>query len=110
MGIVAGKIISVSGVVQAKDSLTGEIRILIAPAEVFKTDIILTSHGSGVVIQLSNGEVLTLGPKNEYSLGGDEYTADVILDDSVTEENYPVDIEALQQAVLDGAKGHIFFI
>ena len=102
MSEVAGKIVSISGVVQALDVVTGELRALVVPAELFKTDQILTSNGSGVVIQLANGDILTLGPKNEFSLADDGSSPDITLDDSVTEANYPADIEALQQAILDG--------
>jgi hypothetical protein len=102
MSAVVGKVISVSGMVQAKDATTGQIRTLTAPLDVFDTEIIITSGASGIVLQFNNGDVLTLGPQNEYSLAEGVSIPDLTIDDSLSEENYPFDVQALQQAVLDG--------
>jgi hypothetical protein len=98
MSIVAGKVSAVTGVVQAINPNTGEIRLLSQGDQIFSGEVILTSVTGGITIDLNNGELLTLGRDTEMLMDEDVTGASVT--DSATEN--AVDVAALQQAILEG--------
>uniref|UniRef100_UPI000491F302 retention module-containing protein n=1 Tax=Thiomicrorhabdus chilensis TaxID=63656 RepID=UPI000491F302 len=97
MSIVAGKITAVTGTVQAVNPNTGEVRLLVVGDQVFADEVIITSVTGGVTVDLNNGDLLTLGRNTEMVLDDDVVG---LAADSATEG--AVDVEALQQALLDG--------
>jgi len=99
MSVLAGKVASVTGMVQAKNPLTGEVRILKEGDEVLLGDIIVTSMDGNVTITLENGDLLTLGRDTQMAMDEDVVGAPGMID-PVTEG--AVDVAALQQAVLEG--------
>lgn len=99
MSIIVGQVSKVEGVVKAVNPVTGEERVLQEGSEVFAGEIIQTSGKGGVVIEMNNGTLLTLGRDTQMRLDED-VTSQASFTDSGTEGS--VDIEALQQAVLEG--------
>ncbi|MDG6774175.1 retention module-containing protein, partial [Thiomicrorhabdus sp. ZW0627] len=97
MSVVAGKVSAVTGVVQAINPNTGEIRLLASGDQIFTGEVILTSVSGGITIDLNNGELLTLGRDTEMLLDDDVVG---MTSDASTENS--VDVAALQQAILDG--------
>ncbi|MBN2865404.1 MAG: retention module-containing protein, partial [Thiotrichales bacterium] len=99
MSVLAGKVASIMGTVQATNPITGEVRILKVGDEIMLGDIITTPVDGSVTISLDNGDLLTLGRDTKMAL-----TEDVVgspgMTDPVTEG--AVDVAALQQAVLEG--------
>ncbi|MEA3405763.1 MAG: retention module-containing protein [Pseudomonadota bacterium] len=99
MSVLAGKVTSITGMVQAKNPFTGEVRILKEGDEVLLGDIIVTSMDGNVTISLENGDLLTLGRDTQMAMDEDVVGAPGMID-PVTEG--AVDVAALQQAVLEG--------
>uniref|UniRef100_UPI0015BC6C65 retention module-containing protein n=1 Tax=Thiomicrorhabdus cannonii TaxID=2748011 RepID=UPI0015BC6C65 len=98
MSMVAGKINAVTGVVQAINPATGAVRIVMKGDQVYEGEMIVTSAGAGVTIDLPNGETLTLGRETQMLLDND-----VIATASVdAETEAATDVAALQQAILEG--------
>lgn len=98
MSMVAGKINAVTGVVQAINPATGAVRIVMKGDQVYEGEMIVTSAGAGVTIDLPNGETLTLGRETQMLLD-----KDVIASSSVdAETEAATDVAALQQAILEG--------
>ncbi len=99
MSITAGKVTAITGMVQAKDPITGEVRVLKQGDEIQLGDVIITSVNGNVTISLENGDLLTLGRDTQMALDEDVVGA-TGMTDPVTEAT--VDVAGLQQAVLEG--------
>ncbi|MDG6778850.1 retention module-containing protein [Thiomicrorhabdus sp. zzn3] len=99
MSMVAGKVTAVSGVVQAVNPSTGEVRLLVTGDQVFQDEMIVTAVTGGVTIDMENGEVLTLGRNTEMTL--DEDVVGIASNTNPTTDA-AMDAEALQQAILAG--------
>ncbi|MDX1352773.1 MAG: retention module-containing protein, partial [Thiomicrorhabdus sp.] len=99
MSTIVGNVSKLEGIVRAINPVTGEVRVLEAGSPVYAGEIIQTSGVGGVVVDMVNGTLLTLGRDTQMRLDDDVsgYATNV---DSGTEGS--VDIEALQQAVLEG--------
>ncbi|MBD3777583.1 MAG: retention module-containing protein, partial [Thiotrichales bacterium] len=98
MAMVAGKINAVTGVVQAINPATGAVRIVMKGDQVYEGEMIVTSAGAGVKIDLPNGEILTLGRETQMLLDKDVIGANTV--DAETEA--ATEVAALQQAILEG--------
>ncbi|WP_168188881.1 retention module-containing protein [Thiomicrorhabdus sediminis] len=99
MSTVVGTVSKIEGVVRAINPVTGEIRILEEGSQVLAGEIIQTSGKGGVVVDMDNGTLLTLGRDTQMRLD-DDVVGKASGMDSATEG--AVDVEALQQAVLEG--------
>lgn len=99
MSTIVGQVSRIDGVVKAINPQTGESRTLIEGSTVSSGEIIQTSGKGGVVIEMNNGTLLTLGRDTEMLLD-DDVTSTANFLDSGTEAS--VDIAALQQAILEG--------
>ena len=99
MSVLAGKIASITGMVQATNPITGEVRVLKVGDEVLLGDIITTPVDGSVTISLDNGDLLTLGRNTKMAMSED-VVGSPGMTDPVTEGS--VDVAALQQAVLEG--------
>jgi hypothetical protein len=99
MPAIAGKVTNITGLVQVKDPITGAVTTLKQGDEVFAGSIITSSLDGKITIDLTNGDLLTLGRDTQMALNEDVIGAAAITD-PVTEG--AVDIEALQLAVLQG--------
>jgi hypothetical protein len=99
MSNFAGEVSTLQGVVRAVNPETGEARVLEKGSPIFAGEVIVTSPIGGVLINMQNGEQLTLGRDTKMLIDGDvAYNASVL--DAATEG--AVDVAALQQAVLEG--------
>ncbi|BCN92322.1 hypothetical protein THMIRHAM_01070 [Thiomicrorhabdus immobilis] len=99
MSTIVGEVSKLEGVVRAINPATGESRVLQAGDEVFAGEVIQTSGKGGIVIDMANGTLLTLGRDTQMRLD-DDVAGQANMVDSGTEG--AVDIAALQQAVLEG--------
>ncbi|WP_040727020.1 immunoglobulin-like domain-containing protein [Thiomicrorhabdus sp. Kp2] len=99
MSTIVGNVSKLEGIVRAINPVTGEVRVLEAGSPVYAGEIIQTSGKGGVVVDMVNGTLLTLGRDTQMRLD-DDVSGQASALDSGTEG--AVDIEALQQAVLEG--------
>lgn len=99
MSNFAGEVSTLQGVVRAVNPETGEARVLEQGSPVFTGEVIETSPIGGVLINMQNGEQLTLGRDTQMLIDGDVADNASVLD-AATEG--AVDVAALQQAVLEG--------
>ena len=99
MSNFAGEVSTLQGLVRAVNPETGEARVLEAGSPVFAGEVIETSPAGGVLINMQNGEQLTLGRDTQMRIDGDVADKASVLD--VATEG-AVDVAALQQAVLEG--------
>ncbi|WP_321325261.1 Calx-beta domain-containing protein [Thiomicrorhabdus sp.] len=99
MSTIVGNVTKLEGIVRAINPVTGESRVLEAGSPVFAGEIIQTSSKGGVVVDMVNGSLLTLGRDTQMRLD-DDVSGQASMLDSGTEGT--VDIEALQQAILEG--------
>ncbi|WP_460186214.1 retention module-containing protein, partial [Thiomicrorhabdus hydrogeniphila] len=99
MSTIVGNVTKLEGIVRAINPVTGESRVLEAGSPVYAGEIIQTSGKGGVVVDMVNGTLLTLGRDTQMRLD-DDVSGHVSTVDSGTEG--AVDIDALQQAVLEG--------
>jgi len=99
MSTIVGEVSKPEGIVRAINPVTGEVRVLEAGSPVFGGEIIQTSGKGGIVIDMANGTLLTLGRDTQMRLD-DDVSGKASTVDSGTEG--AVDIAALQQAVLEG--------
>ncbi len=99
MPTLAGKVTTITGLVQAKDPITGAVTALKQGDKVFADDIIMTSLDGNITLNLTNGDLLTLGRDMQMVLNED-VIGTAAMTDSATEG--AVDVEALQLAVLQG--------
>ncbi|MEA1988816.1 MAG: retention module-containing protein, partial [Pseudomonadota bacterium] len=99
MSTIVGEVSKLEGIVRAINPVTGEVRVLEAGSPVFAGEIIQTSGKGGIVIDMANGTLLTLGRDTQMRLD-DDVSGKANTVDSGTEG--AVDIAALQQAVLEG--------
>ncbi len=100
MSILAGTVTSVTGMVQAQNPTTGEMRVLKVGDEVQVGDVIVTSINGNISITLQSGELLTLGRDSQIALDESVLGAEAMADTAAEEP--AVDVEALQRAVLEG--------
>ncbi|WEJ62781.1 immunoglobulin-like domain-containing protein [Thiomicrorhabdus lithotrophica] len=99
MSTIVGEVSKLEGIVRAINPVTGEVRVLEKGSPVFAGEIIQTSGKGGVVVDMTNGTLLTLGRDTQMRLD-DDVSGKASTVDSGTEG--AVDIAALQQAVLEG--------
>lgn len=99
MSTLAGKVTTITGLVQVKDPITGAVTTLKQGDEVFAGDIIMSFLDGNITINLINGDLLTLGRDMQMVLNED-VIGTAAMTDSATEG--AVDVEALQLAVLQG--------
>ena len=98
MATVIGKVSNLENIVRAVTPVTQEVRTLTLGESVFANDKIITANNASATIEFSNGEILTLGRSSQITLDDDVYSIANL--DSETET--AVNLDALQQAVLDG--------
>ncbi|GAB6069199.1 VCBS domain-containing protein [Thiomicrorhabdus hydrogeniphila] len=99
MSIIVGNVSKIEGVVRAINPVTGEVRILEAGSPVYQGEILQTSAKSGVIVDMANGTLLTLGRDTQMRLDDDVSNPSSSVD---TGTEGAVDVAALQQAVLEG--------
>lgn len=99
MSNFAGEVSTLQGVVRTVNPETGEARVLEKGSPIFAGEVIATSPIGGVLINMQNGEQLTLGRDTKMLIDGDVADNASVLD--ATTEG-AVDVAALQQAVLEG--------
>ncbi|WP_127469918.1 tandem-95 repeat protein [Thiomicrorhabdus aquaedulcis] len=98
MATIIGQVTSLQGTVRAINPVTGEVRILEVGSPIFAGETLQTSSTGGVVVNMQNGELLTLGRDTQMLLD----------DDVIGQANTPditeasAEVAALQQAILDG--------
>ncbi|BBP44745.1 hypothetical protein THMIRHAS_01180 [Thiosulfatimonas sediminis] len=90
MAIQVGTVKSITGVVKAIDPETGVERILTAGSPVFQGERIETMNASSLLIDMKNGELVTLGS-----------TTILILNDDVVPANAASDEAAVPKGTLD---------
>lgn len=99
MSTIIGQVSTIKGCVRAIAPVTGRIRILEKGSPVFAGEMIITSAVGGILMTLENGVQLTLSRDTQMRLDHDVISQASTID-SGTEG--AVDIEALQQALLEG--------
>ncbi len=99
MPTLAGKVATITGLVQVKDPITGAVTALKQGDKVYADDIIITSLDGNTTLNLTNGDLLTMGRDMQMALSED-VIGTAAISDSATEG--AVDVEALQLAVLQG--------
>lgn len=110
MSSIVGKVSKVDGVVEVLNPETGEVRTLIEGGDVFLGEIVQTSENGGVIIEFENGTFLTLGRSTQMLLDSElartvshlESGAEGDVTAGTETDVGNIDIEALQQAVLEG--------
>ncbi len=99
MATLAGKVATITGMVQVKNPITGVVTTLKLGDKVFADDVIMTSPDGNITINLTNGDLLALGRDMKMTLNED-VTGTAAMTDSATEG--AIDVKALQLAVLQG--------
>ncbi|GKT11387.1 MAG: hypothetical protein ISEC1_P0351 [Thiomicrorhabdus sp.] len=98
MSTIVGEVSSLEGIVRAIDPVTQGVRVLGVGDSVFENEILMTSSTGHILINMDNGEILTLGRNSELRLDADIIGSTFVAGQG---ENV-VDVEALQQAILEG--------
>ncbi|WP_178863955.1 retention module-containing protein, partial [Thiomicrorhabdus cannonii] len=97
MSVEIGIISAASGVVQAVNPVTGEVRVLMVGDPVYLDEVLSTSINGSATVNMVNGELLSLGRDSEMLL--DTNTLGI---DPATLADSQAEVDALQQAILEG--------